>query len=117
MNVGDLVTLSAVGKDTNRVTDQHKRFFRGPKSTYYGLGDEDNRRFQDYWQNDKMVGLVTAIVEMSGRYQYDWEREEYATVKRMAYQVAWQANPKALTEPTRHSRGHLKFVKKHKKNK
>jgi len=63
-----------------------------------------------------MVGLVTAIVEMSGRYQYDWEKHEYATVKRIAYHVAWQANPKALAEPTRHSRSHLKFAKKGKKN-
>ena len=113
MNVGDLVTLSAVGKDTKHVIDTHKRFFRGPGSTYYGLCPEDRERFGKYWEN-KIVGLVTAVAEHRGRGQWDWQEERYVYKASMSYEVAWQANPKALAT-TKHSRSHLKFVKKHKK--
>jgi len=114
MNVGDLVTLSSVGKNTQHVVDKHKKFFRGPGSTYYGLCADDLDRFHDYWQNDRVVGLVTAVVESAGRHQYDWEERRYISRKSVAYQVAWQANPKGMTS-TRHMRSHLKFVKKCKK--
>ena len=93
MNIGDLVTLSSAGKSIRRVADQHKRFFRGPNSTYYGLCDEDRKRFLDYWQRDRYVYRTSTV-----------------------YEIAWQANPKAMAT-TKHSRGHLKFVKKRKKNK
>ena len=114
MNVGDLVTLSSVGKDTQHVIDKHKKFFRGPNSGYYGLCGEDLDRFHDYWQNGRVVGLVTAVVESAGRHQYDWQERRYISTKSVAYEIAWQANPKAMTA-TRHMRSHLKFVKKHKK--
>ena len=113
MQVGDLVTLSAAGKGIRRVADEHKRFFRGTASSYYGLCADDLDRFLDYWQNDRVVGLVTAVVESAGRYQYDWDKKQYISTKSMNYHIAWQANPKALAT-TKHSRGHLKFVKKHK---
>jgi hypothetical protein len=114
MNVGDLVTLSSVGKDTQHVIDKHKKFFRGPGSTYYGLCADDLDRFYDYWQNDRVVGLVTAVVEREGRGQYDWDKRKYVYATSVAYEVAWQANPEGMTS-TRHMRGHLKFVKKCKK--
>ena len=113
MNVGDLVTLSAVGKNTQHVIDKHKGFFRGPGSNYYSLCADDLDRFHDYWQNNKVVGLVTAIVESAGRHQYDWEEKRYISRKTVTYQIAWQANPKGMTS-MRHMRSHLKFVKKHK---
>tara|TARA_Y100000296_G_scaffold68983_1_gene82472 strand:- start:775 stop:1125 length:351 start_codon:yes stop_codon:yes gene_type:complete len=116
MNIGDLVTLSSAGKSIQRVTDQHKRFFRGPNSTYYGLCDEDRERFLDYWQKDQMVGLVTKVVQREGRGQYDWEAERYVYRTSTVYEIAWQANPEAMAT-SKHSRGHLKFVKKRKKNK
>ena len=114
MNVGDLVTLSAVGKDTQHVIDKHKRFFRGPNTGHYGLCAEDLDRFHDYWQNGRVVGLVTAVVESAGRHQYDWDKRQYISTKSVAYQIAWQANPKGMTS-MRHMRSHLKFVKKCKK--
>ena len=113
MKVGDLVTLSSAGKGIRRVTDQHKRFFRGPQSTYYGLCPEDRERFGKYWAANKMVGLVTAVEERQGRGQYDWDKKQYVYAKSVFYRIAWQANPTALAT-TKHSRGHLKFVKKHK---
>jgi len=116
LNIGDLVTLSSAGKNIQRVTDQHKRFFRGPNSTYYGLCDDDFERFSDYWGKEQMVGLVTKVVQRQGRGQYDWDKERYVYKTNTMYEVAWQANPKAMAT-TKHSRGHLKFVKKHKKNK
>ena len=39
---------------------------------------------------------------------------QYVTDTNTDYWVAWQANPKPLSA-TQHRRGHLKFVKKHKK--
>jgi len=114
MNVGDLVTLSAVGKDTKHVIDTHKKFFRGPGSSYYGLCADDLDRFFDYWRNDRAVGLVTAKVERDGRAQWDFELKRWVRPKKMVYSIAWQANPKAMTS-TRHMRSHLKFVKKCKK--
>ena len=114
MNVGDLVTLSTAGKKIQSVTDQHKRFFRGPESTYYGLCKKDRERFDKYWKANKIVGLVLAVEELQGRGQYDWHQEKYVYSKIVSYRIAWQANPEALAT-TRHSRSHLKFVKKHKK--
>tara|TARA_R110000824_G_scaffold17826_1_gene71556 strand:+ start:1601 stop:1948 length:348 start_codon:yes stop_codon:yes gene_type:complete len=114
MNVGDLVTLSAVGKDTKHIIDTHKRFFRGPGSTYYGLCADDLDRFLDYWQNDNVIGLVTAASERDGRAQWDYELKAWVSAKKMAYSIAWQANPKGMTS-TLCSRNHLKFVKKQKK--
>jgi len=113
MQVGDLVTLSAVGKDTKHIIDTHKRFFRGPGSTYYGLCADDLDRFLNYWANDKVVGLVTALVERDGRAQWDFELKQWTRAKKMVYSIAWQANPKGMTS-TLCSRNHLKFVKKHK---
>ena len=113
MNVGDLVTLSAVGKDTKHIIDTHKKFFRGPGSTYYGLCADDLDRFLDYWQNDRVVGLVTAKVERDGRAQWDFELKQWTSAKKMVYSIAWQANPKGMTS-TLCSRNHLKFVKKNK---
>ena len=116
MNIGDLVTLSSAGKNIQRVGDQHKRFFHGPNSTYYRLCDDDRKRFLDYWNKDQMVGLVTKVVQRQGRPQYDWEKERYVYKTSTQYEIAWQANPKAMAT-TKHSRGHLKFIKKRKKNK
>lgn len=113
MNIGDLVTLSSAGKNIQRVTDQHKRFFQGPGSRYYSLCADDFKRFSDYWQKDQMVGLVTKVIQRQGRAQYDWEKEQYVYKTSTLYEVAWQANPRTM-ETTKHSRGHLKYVKKHK---
>jgi len=113
MNVGDLVTLSALGRGSKHIVETHKKFFRGPGSSYYGLCADDLDRFLDYWQNDRVVGLVTAKVEREGRAQWDFELKRWVSPKKMVYSIAWQANPKGMTS-TLCSRNHLKFVKKHK---
>jgi len=113
MQVGDLVTLSTAGKKIRRVADQHRRFFWGPNSGYYVMCEEDRKRFYNYWQDNQMVGLVTKIVEKDSRPQYDWEKKRHVYKTSTSYEIAWQANPKVLAMTT-HSRGHLKFVKRHK---
>ena len=115
MKVGDLVTLSAAGRKTQDVEARHKRFFVGPKSNYWNLAAEDTDRFHIYWDGvGKIVGLITKITNRHGRTRWDSDVGQYVTDTNTDYWVAWQANPKPLSA-TQHRRGHLKFVKKHKK--
>ena len=116
MKVGDLVTLSAAGKKIQDVERKHASFFRGPGSSYWNLTPQDHKRFKSYWTNDRMVGLVTRVTERTGRTTYDWDRKMYVSTTGVSYFVAWQMNPKPLAE-TMHTRGHLKFAARGKKNK
>ncbi|MBO67312.1 MAG: hypothetical protein CL398_03280 [Acidiferrobacteraceae bacterium] len=116
MNVGDLVTLSAAGKKTDKVIAQHKQYFRGPESSYYGLCSEDKKRFNEYWENDKVVGLITNIWRNPIK-RYCWQSQEYiqdGDREKVIYYVAWQANPRPM-RTDQHPRSHLKFVKRGKK--
>ena len=116
MNVGDLVTLSSAGRKIDRVLMQHKQYFRGPESSYYGLCSEDKKRFNEYWDSGKVVGLVTRIWRNPIQ-RYCWERGSYVNdgdKEKVIYYVAWQANPRPL-RTEEHPRGHLKFVKRAKK--
>ena len=114
MDVGDLVTLSAAGQKIDRIIGEHKRYFRGPSSNYYSLHGDDQKRFVEYWDNDKMVGLITQI-RRNPIERYDYEQGQYVPDgEKVYYYVAWQANPKPLGSET-HTRGHLKFIKRTKK--
>ena len=111
MDVGDLVTLSSAARKVDRIILEHKRFFRGPDSSYYGLCSEDKKRFNEYWGNEKMVGLITKIYREPIN-RYDYEAGGYVQEsERVTYYVAWQANPKGMAT-LRQTRGHLKFVKR-----
>ncbi len=113
MDVGDLVTLSAAGRKIDRIVTEHKRFFRGPDSSYYGLCSEDSKRFNSYW-GGSVVGLITKVYrEPINRYDY-LEGGYVQDSERVSYWVAWQANPKGMAA-LRQTRGHLKFVKRGKK--
>ena len=114
MNVGDLVTLSAAGQKIDRIIDEHKRYFRGAESSYYRLHGDDQKRFVEYWDNNKMVGLITKL-RRNPIERYDYERSQYVRDgEKVTYYVAWQANPKPMACES-HTRGHLKFVKRGKK--
>ena len=113
MDVGDLVTLSSAGRKIDRIITEHKRFFRGPDSNYYGLCSEDKKRFNNYWDGS-VVGLITKIYREPIN-RYDYEAGAYVQDReKVTYYVAWQANPKGMVA-LRQTRGHLKFVKRGKK--
>jgi len=116
MKVGDLVTLSASGRKTDKIYEGHKKYFQGPHSHYYTLCEEDRQKFMAYWENPKagqrVIGLVTRVEEKRDQY-YSYEDGGWMpsdTVK-LRFHVAWQANPKALAT-MEHIRGHLKFIKR-----
>ena len=114
MDVGDLVTLSAAGQKIDRIIGEQKRYFRGPESGYYALHGDDHKRFMEYWDNNKMVGLVTQVYR-EPLTEFSYAEEAYVSCgERVTYYVAWQANPKPLGVE-RHTRSHLKFIKRGKK--
>ncbi len=113
MKVGDLVTLSAAGKKVQDVEHRHRTFFKGPHSSYWSLCPDDHKRFKSYWNNNKMVGLVTEVRKGAGRVRWNQEERRYETGTSYTFYIAWQANPKPMAT-TRHSRSHLKFVSRKK---
>ncbi len=111
MKVGDLVTLSAAGMKTDKVIDQHKRYFRSVNSDYYNFCSEDRKRWSDYWEGEKSLGLIVEVLKQP-IHGYDWDIGGYTvTGEKIMYQVAWQANPKSMIAE-RHTRSHLKFAKR-----
>lgn len=100
MKVGDLVTLSAIGKNTQKIYLCHRRYFG------------EWRDFDQYWRSDKQIGLVTKITRKPRRH---WSYAEGGYIPEpdaIYYEVAWQANPRGMVSAAFHIRTHLKFVKK-----
>ena len=112
MKVGDLVTLSASGLQVERIRSMHINFFGGRHRWSGRLMGENRNKFVDYWDNRKMVGLITSV-RREPIQSYDWRKREYVTTgEDIIYHVAWQANPKGMGSAHKHIRSHLKFVKK-----
>ena len=110
MKVGDLVTLSASGRKTGFIERDHKAFFRSAASSYWNLCAADRAKFQNYWCNGQIVGMVAQVKRTAGD-QYDPHSGRYITKETLSYYIAWQADPTPMRQ-IRHGRNHLKFISK-----
>ena len=110
MKVGDLVTLSASGRKTGFIERDHKTFFRSAASSYWQLCAADRAKFQDYWHNGQVVGMVAQVVSSPGD-QYDQHTGRYINKETLSYYIVWQADPTPMRQ-IRHGRNHLKFISK-----
>ena len=100
MNVGDLVTLSASGRNIVKIKWEQQRWFADGGIARFPRNPEEWSRWVAYWNGADMVGLIVRINQH--------------TVGISDYYVAWMANPSPGAQSL-HVRSHLKFVSKGKR--
>ena len=73
MQVGDLVTLSAAGKKIEEIRLTHRRWFKANASKYGRMTKAEQISWLDYWENDKMLGMIQRVEK---KYRRLWNYEE-----------------------------------------
>ena len=121
MQVGDLVTLSAAGKKIEEIRLTHRRWFKANASKYGRMTKAEQISWLDYWENDKMLGMIQRVEKKyrrlwnyeQGRWEVPEDTEKLGIPPKVFYYVRWFANGR--NKQTKQLRQHIKYVSKVKK--